>query len=237
MSNYIYGKNSVYEALKSGRVLELYVLNNYKELKSLNGKGVKITCLKRPELDKLANTVNHQGIVAKIKDYPLYEVSDLLKKENGLIVILDGIEDPHNLGAIMRTVDCVGADGIIYRKHHNVSLTPTVAKVSTGAIEHVKVAEVSNLVNTLNYLKKQGYWIVGTDIKADRYYNEMNYDMNIALVMGAEGKGMARLTKEACDFLVKMPLLGHVDSLNVSNAAAIMLYKILENRQSIHKCG
>lgn len=231
MSNIIYGRNSVNEALELERVIRLYVLASYPKLNDLKQKKIPFLIKTRQEMDRLCQRGNHQGIAAEIEDYPLYRIEDLIKAKNGLIVILDGIEDPHNFGAIMRTADCAGADGIIYRDRHGVGLTPTVAKVSCGAIEHVKVVAVSNLVNAINFLKKQGYWIVGTDAAGAKSYNELDYRMNVALIIGSEGKGMARLTKEACDYIVKLPMKGHVNSLNASNAAAIMLYKIIENRQ------
>ena len=145
--------------------------------------------------------------------------------------MLDSLEDPHNLGAIMRSVDCVGADGIIYRKHHGVRLNSTVAKVASGAMEYVKVAEVTNLVKTLQDLKKKGYWVVGTDASAKDMYNKIDYRMNTVLVIGSEGKGISRLVLEECDYVVKLPMFGHVNSLNASVATAIMLYKIIENRE------
>lgn len=231
MSNIIYGRNSVNEALDLGRVIKLYVLGSYPKLETIKQKKIPVVIKNRQEMDRLCHKGNHQGIAAEIEDYPLYRIEDLIKAQNGLIVILDGIEDPHNFGAIMRTADCAGADGIIYRDKHGVGLTPTVAKVSCGAIEHVKVAAVNNLVNAINLLKKQGYWIVGTDACGTDRYNEIDYKMNVALVIGSEGKGMSRLTKEACDYIVSLPMKGHVNSLNASNAAAIMLYKIIENRQ------
>jgi 23S rRNA (guanosine2251-2'-O)-methyltransferase len=131
----------------------------------------------------------------------------------------------------MRSVDCVGADGIIYRKHHSVRLSSTVAKVASGAMDYVKVAEVTNLVTTIQELKKKGYWIVGTDASAKDMYNQIDYNMNTVLVIGSEGKGISRLVLKECDYVVKLPMFGHVNSLNASVATAVMLYKIIETRK------
>lgn len=227
----IFGRNAFNEALKMRKILKAYTLADSPYLKILTAEKIAYQICKRKKLDELAQGENHQGIIAVIEAYQLFALKDILKKENGLIVMLDGLEDPHNLGAIMRTVDAVGADGIIYRKHHNVALTATVAKVSTGAIEHVKTVEVTNLITTVKELKKEGYWIVGTDSKATQYYNEIDYRMNTVLVIGSEGKGISKLLAEACDYLVKIPLYGHVNSLNASVAAGIMLYTIRAQRE------
>ena len=231
MSNeLVWGRNSVNECLRTNRVKEAYVLADSEYIGKLKKQHIPFSIKKRYELDKMAKGENHQGVIAVIEAYELASVESMIKKENGLIVVLDGLEDPHNLGAIMRTVDCVGADGIIYRRHHGVGLTPTVAKVSCGAIEYVKVAEVANLTQTLKELKKRGYWVVGTDASAKQMYNELDYNMNTVLVIGSEGKGISRLVLEECDYVVKLPMLGHVNSLNASVATAVMLYKVLEKR-------
>lgn len=231
MNEYIWGRNSINEALKNNRIIEAYVLSDSPYIETLKKKNIPFKIRKRFELDKMSHNENHQGIIGVIEGYELSSVDDMIKKENGLIVMLDGLEDPHNLGAIMRSVDCVGADGIIYRKHHGVKLNSTVAKVASGAMEYVKVAEVTNLVKTLQDLKKKGYWVVGTDASARDMYNKIDYRMNTVLVIGSEGKGISRLVLEECDYVVKLPMFGHVNSLNASVATAIMLYKIIENRE------
>lgn len=228
---YIWGKNSINEALRNNRVKEAYVLPDSEYIGELKRKHIPFQIKKRFELDKMSNKQNHQGIIGVIEDYELSTVEDMIKTENGLIVILDGLEDPHNLGAIMRSVDCVGADGIIYRKHHSVRLSSTVAKVASGAMDYVKVAEVTNLVTTIQELKKKGYWIVGTDASAKDMYNQIDYNMNTVLVIGSEGKGISRLVLKECDYVVKLPMFGHVNSLNASVATAVMLYKIIETRK------
>ena len=163
-------------------------------------------------------------------EYKLYSVDELIKNENGLIVVLDGLKDPHNLGAIIRTVECAGADGIIYKKHNAVKLTETVAKVASGALEHVKVSEVTNITNTLKELKKKGYWIVGSDGSAKESYTDIDYKRNIALVIGSEGEGISRLVLEECDYVVSLPMYGKVNSLNASVATGILVYNIIRSR-------
>lgn len=218
MNEYIWGRNSINEAIKNNRIIEAYVLSDSPYIETLKKKNIPFKIRKRFELDKMSHNENHQGIIGVIEGYELSSVDDMIKKENGLIVMLDSLEDPHNLGAIMRSVDCVGADGIIYRKHHGVRLNSTVAKVASGAMEYVKVAEVTNLVKTLQDLKKKGYWVVGTDASAKDMYNKIDYRMNTVLVIGSEGKGISRLVLEECDYVVKLPMFGHVNSLNASVA-------------------
>ena len=144
--------------------------------------------------------------------------------------MLDGLEDPHNLGAILRTADATGMDAIIIPKHRSVKLNATVAKVSTGAIEYVDVAEVVNLSQTIDVLKKAGYWVIGLEADGTVYYNQQDYSGKIVVVLGSEGKGISRLVKEKCDFLVKIPMHGHITSLNVSVSAALIFYEIIRNR-------
>ena len=235
MSDYIYGRNSFIEALHQGRIVKAYVLKDAPYNAKLKKAQIPFEIKDRRFLDKLARGGNHQGVVGETKPYPLSEVKDMLKENNGLLVLLDGIKDPQNLGAIMRTVDCVGADGVIYKKHNSVHLNSTVAKVSCGAIEYVKVAEVVNLTQTIKELKKKGYWVVAADAGGTYSYEKMDYNMNIALVIGAEGEGVSRLVKEECDFVVSLPMNGHLDSLNASVACGILLYKILENRTYQHR--
>ncbi len=226
MSNYVYGRNSFFEALDNKRIIKAYVLND----KELKGRGIPYEIVDRRTLDKMSSSGNHQGYLAEVKEYKLSKVEDMLKEKNGLIVILDGLEDVHNLGAIIRTCECVGADGVIYKTHHSVKVNDTVAKIASGALEYVKVAEVNNLVNTLKMLKEHGYWIVGSDGSATQMYTDIDYDMNTVLIIGSEGKGMSRLVKEECDFIVKLPMKGHVTSLNASVAAGILLYNIERSR-------
>ena len=235
MAQFIYGKNPVKQILQTKQgVLEVYLSQQDKEIeKRCHEIGVPVQILDKKGIQKLVGNVNHQGIVAKIQDYKTYEVEDLIQSKHGdygLIILLDELEDPHNLGAILRTADAVGADGVIFKKTHNVGLTPTVAKVSTGAIHTVKCAPVTNLVRTVQELKKQGYWIVGTDMKGTDY-RSLNYDFHTVLVIGNEGKGISRLLKEECDYMVTIPMEGSISSLNASVSTGILLYEICGRRK------
>ena len=230
MSDYIYGKNSFYEALRADRIKKAYILKDSTFVNDLKKRHIEYEIVDRRTLDKMSKFGNHQGALALVKDYKLAEVEDMIKKENGLIVVLDGLKDPHNLGAIIRTCECAGADGIIYKKHNAVKLTDTVAKVACGALEYVKVAEVTNLTNTLKKLKDNGYWIVGSDGSAKMSYTDVDYKRNIVLVIGSEGEGISRLVLEECDYVVSLPMKGKVNSLNASVAAGILIYNAVNLR-------
>lgn len=230
MSNYVYGRNSFVEALHANRIIKAYILKNSSFIDKLKKKHIEYEIVDRNKLDKMSSSGNHQGLLAEVKEYKLYSVDELIKNENGLIVVLDGLKDPHNLGAIIRTVECAGADGIIYKKHNAVKLTETVAKVASGALEHVKVSEVTNITNTLKELKKKGYWIVGSDGSAKESYTDIDYKRNIALVIGSEGEGISRLVLEECDYVVSLPMYGKVNSLNASVATGILVYNIIRSR-------
>lgn len=227
MSNYVYGKNSFFEALDNGRVIMAYVLSDER----IRDRGIPYKVVNRKKLDALTHRANHQGYVAEVKEYQMARVDEMIRERNGLIVMLDGLEDVHNLGAIIRTAECAGVDGIIYKSHNSVKVNDTVAKIASGALEYVKVAEVTNLVNTIRELKKKGYWIVGSDGDGKKQYNELDYDMNTVLIIGSEGKGMSRLVKEECDFIVRLPMYGKVTSLNASVAAGILIYNVLDKRK------
>lgn len=222
MSSIVYGKNSFFEALNSKRIIMAYVLND-SEIKNYR---IPYKIVDRKTLDKMSKSGNHQGYLAEVKDFKMSSVEDMLKDKNGLIVILDGLEDVHNLGAIIRTCECAGVDGVIYKSHNSVKVNDTVAKVACGALEYVKVAEVTNLVNTIKMLKDKGYWVVGSDGSANQLYTDLKYDFNTVLVIGSEGKGMSRLVKQECDYMIKLPMVGHVTSLNASVAAGILIYNI-----------
>ena len=226
MNNYIYGKNSFFEALDNKRIIKAYVLNDER----IKDKNIDYEIVDRKTLDKMSNHNNHQGYLAEVKQFKLSQVEDMLKDKNGLIVLLDGLTDVHNLGAIIRTCECAGVDGVIYKSHNSVKVNDTVAKVASGALEYMKVAEVGNLVNIIKELKKHNYWVVGSDGDAKDLYTDIDYEMNVLLVIGSEGSGMSRLVKEQCDFIVKLPMYGHVSSLNASVAAGILIYNIISNR-------
>lgn len=243
MSLFIYGKNAVKEVIKSNhKVYKVLITKNVLEKETeifslLKSKNINYKIIEKTFLDKQTD-VNHQGVCAEIEDYKYYEVMDLLKTarsrdEQPFIIILDGLEDPHNLGAIMRTADSIGAHGIIIPKNRSVQLNATVAKLSTGAIEHVKVARVTNLVRTIEDLKKAGLWIAATDASDSQDYRSVDYTGPIAIVIGSEGKGVSRLVKKNSDFAIRLPMIGHVTSLNASVAAAITMYEVYNQRNPL----
>lgn len=235
---YIYGKNIVNESLKNNKsITQVFVSNTLDDLnrikKITKEKGIKLTILSNQEMNQKFGK-NNQGMVALIVEYGYKELSEVLKKtkdkQNVAIAILDGLEDPHNLGAIMRTADATGMDAIIIPKNRSVSLNSTVAKVSTGAIEHVDVVQATNLVQTINKLKDEGFWIIGLDMDGSVDYKTQDYSGKIAVVIGSEGFGISRLVKENCDFNVHIPMFGHVNSLNASVSASLIFYEIIRNR-------
>ena len=238
MAQYVYGKNVVMQMLKNkSDILQLYVLDGSKddELgKLIKNSGVSVKMTSRKELDKVAGTSKHQGVVAKIKEYKTYSIEEIVKGipegKMPLLLMLDGLEDPHNLGAILRTSDCVGVDGVIVGKNRSISLTPTVAKISTGAIDTVKVAMVTNLTQTLKDLKKQGYWVFGADMENASDYRQVDYNTPMVLVIGSEGFGISRLVKQECDYCISLPMVGKISSLNASVATAVLLYQIYSQR-------
>ncbi|MGX1195528.1 23S rRNA (guanosine(2251)-2'-O)-methyltransferase RlmB [Metabacillus sp. SLBN-84] len=241
---YIIGRNTVIEALKSTRnVYKIWMAENSvkgqaQQIAQLaKEKGITIQTVPKKKIDQMAEG-NHQGVVAQVAAYEYAEVDDILKAaadkgEAPFILILDEIEDPHNLGSIMRTADATGAHGIIIPKRRAVGLTTTVAKLSTGAIEYIPVARVTNLSRTIEELKERGVWIVGTDAKGSDDYRSMDGKMPLGLVIGSEGKGMGRLIKEKCDFLVNLPMAGRVTSLNASVAAGLLMYEVYRKRQPL----
>ena len=231
MNEMVYGRNSFDEALRSGRVIRAYLLKDSAYIALCRKKHIPFEICDRHRLDQLSGNKNHQGVIAETEAYELFPLEDLLKEENGLIVALDSLKDPQNLGTIVRTVDVCGADGIIYKKHNSVKVNATVAKVASGALEYVKICECTNLTSTLKKLKEKGYWIVGAAGEATQAYDTVDYKRNIVLVIGAEGEGISRLVKEECDYLVSIPNYGHIDSLNASVAAGVMLYQVLKDRQ------
>ncbi|WP_018924690.1 23S rRNA (guanosine(2251)-2'-O)-methyltransferase RlmB [Salsuginibacillus kocurii] len=244
---WIVGKNAVIEALKSERpVHKVWLLEGAKAhtmkqvVQQAKVNDALIQHVPKQKLDELAGTKNHQGVVASVAAYDYAELDQLFERatqreEDPFFLILDGVEDPHNLGSIMRTADAVGAHGIIIPKRRSAGLTQAVAKASTGAIEHVPVTRVTNISRTLADLKKRNMWIAGTDASAKQDYRQLDGDMPLGLVIGSEGKGMSRLVKESCDFLVTIPMVGHVTSLNASVAASLLMYEVYNKRYPIGK--
>ena len=236
------GRNAVTEALKAGRTIDKVFLasgetdSTLRYIASLAKKaGTVVTYCDRRKLDTMSQTGAHQGVIAMAAamDYSTVEEILAYAQEQGeppLIVICDEITDPHNLGAILRTAECVGAHGVIIPKRRNAGLTPVVAKASAGAVEDMKVARVSNLASAIRTLKEQGVWVYGTaaDGAAPLYRTDLTGPC--AIVIGSEGEGMGRLVSEACDFMVSIPMRGRINSLNASNAAAILLYEALRQR-------
>jgi 23S rRNA (guanosine2251-2'-O)-methyltransferase len=242
MEELIYGKNPVLEALRSGRELNrIWVAEGskpqaiqtiYDEAKN---RGVIISKVPKSKIEQAADTKNHQGVLAFVAAYEYQELDDVLqqlkkREKTPLLMILDGIEDPHNLGSILRTADASGVDAIIIPKRRAVGLTQVVAKSSAGAIEYVPVCRVTNLSQTIEELKENGFWIIGTDASAKLDYRQGDYTSATALVMGSEGKGISRLVRENCDTLVGLPMMGKVTSLNASVAASLLMYEVLRQR-------
>lgn len=237
---YIYGKNAAIESLKTNRnIKKIFLLKKEKGFLNdtlnmlIKGRKIEVIELTQLELNTKFGT-NHQGIVIEVEDYAYTQLDQMIEKlknkENVTLVILDGLEDPHNLGAIMRTADATGVDGIIISKNRTVSVNQTVAKVSTGAIEYVKVSQVTNLVQTIKKLKAAGYWVIGLDMQGSIDYRKQDYKGKIVVIIGSEGFGISRLVKENCDFFVHIPMIGHITSLNASVSAGIIFYEIMRNR-------
>ncbi|MFR5262385.1 MAG: 23S rRNA (guanosine(2251)-2'-O)-methyltransferase RlmB [Christensenellales bacterium] len=240
--NLIFGRNSVIEALEASRKLEkvLVLDGGTGSLRKIIGLAkaskVRVEFVDRKTLDRLSGGANHQGVVAKGQVFEYSNVDSICEAaatngEDPFILILDGIEDPHNLGAILRTGECAGVHGIIIPERRAASVDSVAMKVAAGAAEYVKVARVKNLSRTLDELKNKGVWIVGLDMYGERYY-EQNLKGPIALVVGNEGKGISRLIKEKCDYMISIPLKGKVSSLNASNAVAVAVYETLKQRET-----
>lgn len=241
-SLYIEGRNSVLEALNSDRDIEKIMVqkgNIEGSLKKIVAKakdsGIIVQEVVKQKLDEISKTQKHQGVVALISAHKYAEIDDLLalaaaKTEDPFLIILDSITDPHNLGAIIRTANAVGAHGVIIPKRRAVGLTAVVDKSSAGAIEYTKVAKVTNLTKTIEDLKQKGIWIACADMEGEVCYNS-NLKGPIALVVGSEGYGVSRLVKEKCDFNVKMPMYGEISSLNASVAAGLLMYEIIRQRK------
>lgn len=232
---YIYGKNVVYEKLKSDDLVkEAFVFKKFNDqeiIDLLKMKKIDIKWVDKYQLDKMVNGL-HQGIILNVLDFETVSLDNILNNDSKypLIVMLDHLEDPHNFGAIIRSCEALGVDGIIIPNDRSVDINGTVIKTSAGAIQYMKIAKVSNLVNTIKVLKDKGYWIIGTDMNGTSY-NDMKYDMPICLVIGNEGKGMSRLVKESCDYVVSIDMVGKTNSLNASVATGIMMAKIQNSRK------
>jgi 23S rRNA (guanosine2251-2'-O)-methyltransferase len=234
----VYGINPVLEALRAGRVREVRVSDRggdrMRELLALAGRqDIPVKHVPGEVLARQARGGVHQGVVADVEEKSTYSVADLVRGAAGvpLLVVLDGIEDPHNLGAILRTADAAGVDGVIVQSRRSAALGGAAAKASAGAVSHVKIAEVVNIARAVEELKDAGVWTVGLAGEADASYDAIDFTVPSAIVLGAEGTGLRRLVRERCDFLASIPMLGHVGSLNVSVAAGVTLFEAVRQRR------
>lgn len=237
------GRNSVIELLESGKdINKIYIQAGekhgsiYKIIAMAKERKVLISEIDKNKMKQMAQTDNYQGVIAIVPPFEYSSLEDILEEaknrnEEPFIVILDGIEDVHNLGSIIRTAETAGVHGIIIPKRRAAAVNATVNKVSAGAVEHMKIARVNNLNETIRDLKEQGLWICGTDMDTNTFYDEQNLTGSIAIVIGSEGFGMSRLVKENCDFLVKIPMNGKITSLNASVSAGIVIYEAVKQRR------
>jgi 23S rRNA (guanosine2251-2'-O)-methyltransferase len=242
--DYIIGKNPVMEALRSERDINKILIAESSQrgqmqplIQLAKEANVIVQFVPKKKIDQISDE-NHQGVLAYVAAYQYAEMDDLFaaaekKNESPFFLLLDEIEDPHNLGSIMRTADAVGAHGIIIPKRRAVGLTATVAKASTGAIEHIPVVRVTNMARTIDELKERGIWIAGTDASGKQDYRQFDGTLPLGLVIGSEGKGMGRLVRDKCDFLINLPMAGKVTSLNASVAAAILMYEVYRRRHPL----
>jgi len=239
----VYGIHSVAEALRArSRSLDHLEIARERHDQRLQAvidlareHGVSVRFLPRDQLDRLARSKSHQGVVAVVSSRSYSELDELLSNRNSshsFILALDGIEDPHNLGALIRTADGAGVDGVVIPERRAAAVNATVAKASAGASEHVKIARVVNLARTLDAMKERNIWIVGLDERGAKSYDEIDYNIDCTVVLGAEGHGLHDLVRKKCDFLVSIPMLGQVPSLNVSVAGAVVMYEVARQRRS-----
>ncbi|MEE0797056.1 MAG: 23S rRNA (guanosine(2251)-2'-O)-methyltransferase RlmB [Anaerovoracaceae bacterium] len=237
--NVIFGRNPVIEALRSGRQIEKILVSSsegsVRQIAAMaKEKSIPVIKTERKALDRLSGGVSHQGVAAFTGAYGYASWQDVLDRaessgEEPFVIILDGIEDPHNLGAIMRTAECAGAHGIILPKRNSCGLTETVAKTSAGAVEYMPCVRVTNIGRTVEELKEQGFWTAACDMGGQEYY-KADLTGRLAVVIGGEGHGISRLVREKCDFVVSMPMKGRITSLNASNAAAVIMYEVRRQR-------
>ncbi|MFD3261737.1 23S rRNA (guanosine(2251)-2'-O)-methyltransferase RlmB [Paenibacillus lentus] len=243
---WIGGKHSLLEAMRAGRTInKIWVAEGAQKhltqpiIAEAKKHGVIVQFVDKRKLDQMAPGLQHQGVVAQVAPYAYVEIEDLLQKaeergEPPFLLILDEIEDPHNLGSILRTAECTGVHGVIIPKRRSASITATVSKTSAGAVEYVPVARVTNLAQTMELLKESGVWIVGTDVDAQQEMYAAGQVLTgaVAIVIGNENKGMGRLVREKCDVLLKLPMAGRLNSLNASVAAGVMMYEVLRKRRA-----
>jgi 23S rRNA (guanosine2251-2'-O)-methyltransferase len=242
MSSIIAGRKPVMEALKAGTRIERIVFlvgvqgRVVSEIRGLaERRNVQVSFVNKQQFRELATDATTQGVVALVPAKKFVEIDTVLaipsqRGEKGFLLILDEIEDPHNLGALIRTAECAGVHGIVVPRHHAAPVTSTVVKAAAGATEHMPMAEVTNLVQTIGLLKDHGYWIVGLDGDGEKKYTEIEYGMPVAIVVGNEGKGIRRLVREHCDHVARIPLYGKIESLNASVAGALAMFEVARHR-------
>ena len=230
---FVFGKNVAEEVLNSDKKIEkIFIQDNFKDdniLRLINKRRIEVRKLNKFEMDKKVSGL-HQGIILSIEDFKYSSIEDILELENPLIVILDHIEDPHNFGAIIRTCEAAGVDGIIIPNDRSVEVNGTVVKTSVGTTEKMRIIRVTNIVKTMEMLKKNGFWIVGTDMNGQDY-STIDYKGKTAIVCGNEGKGMSRLVEENCDFIASIPMYGTDNSLNASVATAVIVFEAVKSRR------
>ena len=230
---YLCGKNVAREYLESNeKVRKVILAKNYNDNEILNlvkRKNVDTEYVDKYVLDKITKE-NHQGIILQVPDFEYSSLDDFMYKDDSFVVILDHIEDPHNFGAIIRTCEAAGVDGIIIPKNRSVDVTSTVIRTSVGASKYVPICQITNLTNTINELKKNGFWVVGTDMDGTSY-DEIDYKGKICIIIGNEGSGIGHLVRENCDFIASIPMKGKINSLNASVAAGIIIYEAVRNRK------
>lgn len=230
---FVFGRNVAEEILKSNKKIErIFIQDNFKDediLRMINKRRIETKVLSKFEMDKKVSGL-HQGIILNVEDYKYSNIDDVLELDNQLLVILDHIEDPHNFGAIIRTCEAAGVDGIIIPNDRSVEVNGTVVKTSVGTTENVRIIRVTNIVKTMELLKKNGFWIIGTDMNGQDY-STIDYKGKTAIVCGNEGKGMSRLVEENCDFIASIPMHGTVNSLNASVATAIVVFEAVKSRR------
>ena len=230
----VYGRNVAKEILKNKKKVEKIILqDNFDDkdiLSMIEKQNLKVERLDKRGFAKF-DKFSHQGIILYIEDFKYSDVEDFMDDDSSVIVILDHLEDPHNLGAIIRTCEAAGVNGIVIPKDRSVDINSTVMKTSAGALENVKIAKVVNLTQTINKLKENGFWIVGTDMENSVDYREIDYSGKIGLVIGSEGFGMTKTVKDSCDFIARIPMYGNINSLNASVAAGIMIYEVIRSKR------
>ncbi|MDP9340297.1 MAG: 23S rRNA (guanosine(2251)-2'-O)-methyltransferase RlmB [Acidobacteriota bacterium] len=239
------GINAVREALQAGSAMDRIVIARGRQdtrteeiVQLARGRGIPVRFEDRGQIDRLANSKDHQGVVALVAARAASSLDDVIQRANsgggrhGLIVLLDGVEDPHNLGAIVRTALAAGAHGVVIPERRAVGLTDTVARASAGALAHLPIARVTNLSRAMEELKQAGFWLVGLDETAEKNYTEVDYTSSMGIVLGGEGQGLHELTRKRCDFVVSLPTTGPVKSLNVSVAAGVVLFEALRQRNA-----